>query len=143
MPRSRQLLLMVASAIVIVGGVIAFGATGDETSAGDAARSAETYTAASRAAVPAVEAGADLIDVREQAEWDERRATPARLFSLGRLEGGELPQLAKDAKVFVYCHSGRRAGIAVGLLRRAGFSDVTNIGGLSHWKSAGGAVTPS
>lgn len=143
MPRSRQLLLIIAAALVVVGGVIAYGASGDETVAGDAGQAATTYTAASRAAIPAVDAGGVLIDVREQAEWDERHATPAQLFTLSRIEGGELPNVAKDSKVLVYCHSGRRAGIAVDLLRQAGYSDVTNIGGLTDWESAGGSVTPS
>lgn len=144
MPAFRQLLLIVAAALAVVGGVIAVGATGDETSPPAApVESADGFSAAARAAVPAVEAGASLLDVREQEEWDESHATPAQLFTLGRIERGELPKLAKDAKVLVYCRSGRRAQIAVDLLRKAGFTDVTNIGGLTDWEAAGGAVTAS
>lgn len=35
----------------------------------------------------------------------------------------------KDAKIFVYCRSGRRSGVAQEALQAAGFSNVINAGG--------------
>lgn len=36
----------------------------------------------------------------------------------------------KDAVLYLYCRSGRRSGIAEAALEQAGFSQVSNIGGL-------------
>ena len=36
----------------------------------------------------------------------------------------------KDALIYVYCRSGRRSGIAMEALEKAGYSNVVNIGGL-------------
>jgi phage shock protein E len=35
-----------------------------------------------------------------------------------------------DAQIYVYCRSGRRSGIAMEALTAAGYSSVTNVGGL-------------
>lgn len=72
-----------------------------------------------------------VIDVRTSGE-----------FTAGHLEGAinidveaatftsEIEKLDKSGKYLVYCHSGRRAGIAVDQMRALGFVDVTNIGGI-------------
>jgi rhodanese-related sulfurtransferase len=93
--------------------------------------------------VGAVAAGAPLVDVRRQDEWDAGHAEGAQLLPLARIEAGELPKLDKAKPVFVYCASGRRAGTAVKIMREAGFTDVTNIGGFTDWKRAGGPVASS
>lgn len=36
----------------------------------------------------------------------------------------------KDATLYLYCRSGRRSGIATETLEAAGFTNVTNVGGL-------------
>jgi len=36
----------------------------------------------------------------------------------------------KDALIYLYCRSGRRSGIAMEALEKAGYSNVVNIGGL-------------
>lgn len=106
-----------------------------------AAPAAATPTPAA-AAVKAVEAGdATLIDVRTQEEWDAGHAPQAEHFELARLEAGELPDVPKDATIYVYCRSGNRSGMAVEILERAGYTDVTNAGGLTDWQAAGGDVT--
>ncbi|WP_319823492.1 rhodanese-like domain-containing protein [Thalassovita sp.] len=50
------------------------------------------------------------------------------------------PQLDPKKPVGLYCASGARSGMAVNLLRRLGYEDVRNLGGLGHWVAAGGAV---
>jgi len=40
--------------------------------------------------------------------------------------------LDSTGKYLVYCHSGRRAGIAVDAMKSLGFEDVTNIGGIEE-----------
>lgn len=50
------------------------------------------------------------------------------------------PGLRPDARIAVYCASGGRSGTARTILRQLGYDDVHNIGGLSHWVQAGGAI---
>jgi len=50
------------------------------------------------------------------------------------------PLLQRDARIAVYCASGGRSHGAVQMLRKLGYDDVHNIGGLGHWAQAGGAI---
>ena len=43
------------------------------------------------------------------------------------------PQEYKDTPLFVYCYSGSRSNQAVNELRRMGYSNVKNIGGISSY----------
>lgn len=99
------------------------------------------FAAAATTAVRDVrEPGAALLDVRTRAEVAEGKAPGAIHLPLARIEKGARPDVAKDARIYVYCRTGRRAGTAVKILREAGFKDVTNIGGLRDWERAGGDV---
>ena len=40
-------------------------------------------------------------------------------------------KLDKDSKIYLYCRSGRRSGIATSTLKSLGFTAVKNIGGLN------------
>jgi rhodanese-related sulfurtransferase len=78
-----------------------------------------------------------LIDVRTAGE-----------YAAGHLQGAinmdveattfadQVQTLDKAGKYLVYCHSGRRAGIAVDNMKSLGFSDVTNIGGIDAASAA-------
>lgn len=48
---------------------------------------------------------------------------------------GEAAGLAEDKEtpLFVYCYSGARSGQAVHVLRRMGYANVKNIGGIAAW----------
>jgi rhodanese-related sulfurtransferase len=48
--------------------------------------------------------------------------------------------LALDRPVYLYCRSGARSGRAAGLLRRRGFEQAWNVGGLRGLKAAGAKV---
>ncbi len=78
-----------------------------------------------------------LLDVREDDEWESGHAAGAIHFSLGRLSEGEVPTKDTEKKLYVYCASGGRSGVAEQTLSAKGFT-VDNIGGLSNWRSAGG-----
>ena len=39
----------------------------------------------------------------------------------------------KETPLFVYCYSGARSGQAVHVLRRMGYANVKNIGGIAAW----------
>ncbi|MCW9054460.1 MAG: rhodanese-like domain-containing protein [Candidatus Pacebacteria bacterium] len=82
-----------------------------------------------------------LIDVRTGDErLSDGYADGSLHLDLARLNGGVLPECSKDTDIYVYCRSGGRAGMACQLLEAAGFSSVSNIGGLHDWVEAGGKV---
>ena len=53
----------------------------------------------------------------------------------------KLDKLDKSKPVLIYCHSGRRSGIAMSTLRELGFSEIYNLqGGILEWSEAGLAI---
>jgi rhodanese-related sulfurtransferase len=87
-----------------------------------------------------IQAGrAVLVDVRGDDEWRNGHATVAMHLSLDRIMAGESPIKDTDIKVYLYCASGGRAGMAANALKARGFT-TENLGGLSGWRSAGGGV---
>lgn len=78
-----------------------------------------------------------LLDVRTESEWNEGHAHTAQLFDIARMENGELPQIEKNQQLFVYCRSGGRAGRAKSILEQNGFTNVSNLGGLSDIQEMG------
>lgn len=81
-----------------------------------------------------------LMDVRSEEEWLTGHAKGALHWELARLEAGELPDIPKDGRVYVYCAAGGRAGVAKEILIQNEWNDVVNIGGLEDWENAGGEV---
>ncbi len=81
-----------------------------------------------------------LLDVRTDNEWATGYAKGAMHFDLARLQAGELPGIAKDKPIYVYCAAGARAEKARVILESAGYTNVINIGGLGDWQDAGGEV---
>jgi rhodanese-related sulfurtransferase len=99
--------------------------------------------------IAAVQSGAvTLIDVRDISEVKSSgKAAGALHIPLMRVADMCDPRhpdfvkgLALDKPVAIYCASGARSGMAAGMLRKLGFTDVTNIGGFGNWVQAGGAV---
>lgn len=74
-----------------------------------------------------------LIDVRSAEEFAEGYITGAENINLenGDLERA-LASLDKDAAYSVYCRSGRRSAEAKALMDAAGFSNVTDLGGIDQ-----------
>jgi len=82
-------------------------------------------------------AGALLIDVREDYEYQAGHAPGAKLVPLGRLSQ-HLPKLSKDHEVVFICQSGSRSSVATDMARRAGFTRALNAkGGMNAWSRAG------
>jgi len=84
--------------------------------------------------------GAHLIDVRTPEEYATGHFANATNFDSVKVEAGQLPDIAKNAKVYLYCHSGRRAGIVLTAMKKAGFTDVTSLGGLTDVQAIGGKL---
>ena len=89
--------------------------------------------------------GVVVVDVRTPAE-----------YAAGHLDGAinidvespafdaQVAELDKATTYAVYCHSGRRSGIATGKMGESGFTKVYNLeGGLADLASAGGQVVTS
>lgn len=78
-----------------------------------------------------------LLDVRTPEEYAEKRipggvlipVTPEDEFRKRVAE--RIPD--KKTRVAVYCRSGRRSGIAVGLMREMGYAGAVNLGGINDW----------
>lgn len=82
-----------------------------------------------------------VIDVRTTQEWDQSHAVGAIHWGLEEeLLQGNMPDVPLDSEIYVYCRSGNRAGQAIALMRNAGFTNLTNTGGLADWQAAGGQV---
>lgn len=82
---------------------------------------------------------ATLVDVRETDEWQIEHAENAHHIQLGRILNGDLSGIEKNKKVFLYCASGGRAGMAAAYLSAQGY-DAQSVGGLADWQAAGGNI---
>ena len=78
--------------------------------------------------------GARIVDVRSPAEYAERHLPGAVNLPIESLES-RLSELPRDRPIVLYCHTGVRAGIAAGMLRKAGFRDVHNLGSIGHFST--------
>ena len=82
-----------------------------------------------------------ILDVRTPAEFAEGHLEGAELLDLN---GGQLSAaistMDPDAQYFVYCRSGNRSAQAVQLMKDAGFTNVTDLGGLSAVEAIGGQL---
>ena len=75
-----------------------------------------------------------LIDVREQFEWDIVRIPGARLVPLATLPD-VVDTLDREREVVVYCKGGSRSRAAASHLADAGFARVANLtGGILRWR---------
>ncbi|MBI5651918.1 MAG: rhodanese-like domain-containing protein [Chloroflexi bacterium] len=82
-------------------------------------------------------AGAFILDVREQEEWNEFHVPNSKLIPLGTL-ASRVSELPRDKEIVVVCRSGNRSQSGRDILVKAGFTSVTSMaGGLMQWKSAG------
>jgi rhodanese-related sulfurtransferase len=89
-----------------------------------------------------IEAGeAQLVDVREPAEWDAGRIAGARHVELQQLAAAA-DSIDRDRPVLFYCRVGSRSGMAAGAFRRAGYDAYSMAGGLCEWDRRGWPLEP-
>lgn len=74
-----------------------------------------------------------LIDVRTKEEYAEGHIPDSINLPLSHLDQilKEVPD--KNTPLFVYCQSGSRSAGAAKSMKKAGYSDVTNIGGILYY----------
>jgi hydroxyacylglutathione hydrolase len=84
--------------------------------------------------LPAHADAVQILDVREQSEWDEGHIPGSTFTPWHDIEG--LPDGLDPAKpIAVVCHSGQRAAVAASLVKRHGAEHVIHVidGGVSDW----------
>lgn len=97
--------------------------------------SLQTTTAAECAAW--MQAGTvHVLNVRDEMERNEKHIAGALHTFVGDLQA-QLPQRPKDARIVVHCGVGHRSGLAVSILRRAGYTRVVNMLGGRTWEKIG------
>jgi rhodanese-related sulfurtransferase len=87
-------------------------------------------------------AGARLIDVREDDEWNAAHAAGAQHIGKGVIERDiETKVPDKDAELILYCGGGFRSVLASEALGRMGYTNVRSmIGGWRGWVAAGAPI---
>ncbi len=81
---------------------------------------------------------AQVVDVRDAAEFARGSMPNARNIPLGELGSRAGKELKKDRPVIVLCNAGNIAGRAAAQLRAAGIAEVYVLaGGLNAWREAG------
>jgi len=87
-----------------------------------------------------VRAGASLLDVREDKEWDAGHASPAVHLGRGVIERDIIQEFPdKSAELILYCGGGYRSALTADNLQKMGYTNVYSMaGGWKAWKDAGG-----
>jgi rhodanese-related sulfurtransferase len=84
----------------------------------------------------------ELVDVREDREWDAGHLPGARHLGRGVIERDierEIPD--RDTEIVLYCGGGYRSALAADNLQRMGYRNVWSMdGGFKGWKQAGGRI---
>jgi rhodanese-related sulfurtransferase len=81
-------------------------------------------------------AGALLLDVREQSEWELGRAPQALHIPIAEVPD-HLDELEKDRQIVCACRSGGRSSRAGQFLAEQGFDVVNLEGGMRAWSEEG------
>ncbi len=82
-----------------------------------------------------IDAGeANVLDVRNQTEYDEGHIQGANHIMIGTLKK-RLDEVPTDKTLIVQCQSGARSAIATSILKANGFDDLVNLsGGYAKWQ---------
>ncbi|MBK8812123.1 MAG: sulfurtransferase [Acidobacteria bacterium] len=96
------------------------------------------------AAIERMKAGAVLIDVREDNEWDAAHAGGARHMGRGIIERDAVQTFPdKGIELILYCGGGFRSAMAADNLQTMGYTNVHSmIGGWTAWKESGAPIEP-
>lgn len=119
----------------LIGGYNAWAAAGLPV-AGDGAVPPAAVQLAPVAAEELINAGAAVIDVREDDEWSAGHAPQAVLIPMSQVEG-RLGEVSTERPALVVCRSGGRSNTITQLLTRRGINAVNLAGGMRAWEDAG------
>ena len=133
----KKIILILAVGLLLLFAACSNGA--NETNApsddlGDTSPSWQTITAAEASGMMAEVDSFILLDVRTDAEFQERRIDGALLIPYDEIRDraeAELPD--KNAVILIYCRSGRRSALAAADLATLGYTNVYDFGGIIDW----------
>ena len=75
----------------------------------------------------------NILDVREQEEYDEAHIPGVKHIPLGEVEA-RMDELEKDKEIYIICYSGRRSGVAGDMMAKKGFKTLYNVvPGMRDW----------
>ena len=144
--RALSLAAMVALLLVLVA---ACGGSPAGSSASSSASSSAGSSAASAIQKPSAAKAvgmmgtATIIDVRTPAEYAAGHIAGAQNIDVEAADfGSKIAALDKTAPYLVYCHSGRRSGIAATQMAAAGFTDIVDGGAMADLMAAGARTQP-
>lgn len=86
-----------------------------------------------------VRSGAQLIDVRENSEWNSGHAPQAVHIPINQVQN-RLSRVKKNKEILVVCRSGNRSRAVASQLRKMGYEAWSLSGGMHAWQKAGGQV---
>lgn len=84
-------------------------------------------------------AGAQLVDVRRDNEWERGHLKNAKHFEMSNPNWqSQIETLDKNKPVYVYCAKGGRSAKCAQQLKEAGFTTIYDLeGGINNWKASG------
>ncbi|MEA2177440.1 MAG: hypothetical protein QOG77_737 [Solirubrobacteraceae bacterium] len=94
-----------------------------------------------QAADALADGSAQVIDVREQHEWDAGHMEGARHLPMGALQA-QAASIDRDTPVLFSCKTGGRSTMAAQAFRAAGYRAFSVDGGLEQWVDEGRPITP-
>jgi rhodanese-related sulfurtransferase len=95
-----------------------------------------------QAVADALKAGdVQLVDVREDHEWQAGHVAGARHIALGEV-ASQADTLDHDRPVVFYCRTGGRSTMAADAFAQAGFDAFSMSGGLVEWDARGLPLEP-
>jgi rhodanese-related sulfurtransferase len=78
------------------------------------------------------DSSAQVVDVREQYEWDEGRLDGVTHIEMERL-ASNADRIDRERPVIFYCRLGSRSAFAAQAFRRAGYDAYSMAGGVTQW----------
>lgn len=79
------------------------------------------------------QSGGVLLDVRTREEYLQGHIPGSQNLDVQEIQKAPSLLPDKEAALFVYCHSGARSGQAAIMLKKMGYTNVTNIGGIMDY----------
>jgi rhodanese-related sulfurtransferase len=83
----------------------------------------------------------ELVDVREQYEWDAGRIPGAKHIELERV-AGRAEELPKDRPIVFQCRLGARSAMVTEAFRASGYDAYNMTGGIRAWAERGLPLEP-
>ncbi len=132
--RPSLVFLAAFGALALVPALSACSSTPSESgSTASSASSSASVSSDSASSGQANTAIGTLIDVRTPEEFADGHLKGATNIDFNSADFAEkINELDKDAEYTLYCRSGRRSGLAVEAMKAAGFTKVTNAGGVEQ-----------